>query len=143
MNELSTRIQTLLTLIGFSDFSMDFDEDARRVQIFIDDKVASKENLPLLVLNIERVARLMAKKLDHPPVVVDVNHYKKERENLIVKLARAAARKATATGESIPLPVMNAYERRLVHTELAVRPDVETESFGESRGRHVVVRPIE
>ena len=101
-----------------------------------------KENIPTLVLNIERLARLMAKQLELPPAIIDVNYYKKEREGLIIKLARAAARKAAATGEPVDLPHMNAYERRLVHTELAVRPDVETESSGEGRVRHVVVRPI-
>ena len=33
---------------------------------------------------------------------------------------------------------MNAYERRLVHTELATRPDVKTESIGEGSERHIV-----
>ncbi|MBI2506918.1 MAG: hypothetical protein HYW00_02165, partial [Candidatus Colwellbacteria bacterium] len=36
---------------------------------------------------------------------------------------------------------MNAYERRLVHTELAMRPDVTTESVG-TISRYVVVKPI-
>ncbi|MST04322.1 MAG: hypothetical protein EXS49_02020, partial [Candidatus Pacebacteria bacterium] len=42
----------------------------------------------------------------------------------------------------VRLPAMNAYERRIVHTELAVRPDVKTESSGEGRERCVVIRPI-
>ena len=142
MNKLNEKIQTMVTLMGFSDFKMDADEDTRRVSLVIYDKVASKENIPTLVLNIERLARLMAKQLELPPAIIDVNYYKKEREGLIIKLARAAARKAAATGEPVDLPHMNAYERRLVHTELAVRPDVETESSGEGRVRHVVVRPI-
>jgi len=142
MNELQAKIETMVSLMGFSDFMVNTDEDTRRVLIFINDDAVSKEHLPMLVLNIERIARLMAKQLDYPPVIVDINHYKKERESLIIKLARAAARKASATGESIPLPIMNSYERRLVHTELSIRPDVETESSGENRGRHVVVKPI-
>jgi len=143
MNELHTKINTMVTLMGFSDFKVDIDDDSRKIMIFINDKVVGSESLPMLVLNFERIARLMAKKMDHPPIVIDVNHYKKERENLIVKLARAAARKASVTGEEISLPVMNSYERRIVHTELSVRPDVETESSGENRGRHVVVKPID
>lgn len=142
MNELHTKIHEMVSLMGFSDFKVDADEEFRKITIFINDSMVGRESLPVLVLNFERIARLMAKKMDHPPVIVDVNHYKKERENLIIKLARAAARKAAATGEEIPLPAMNAYERRIVHTELSVRPDVETESSGEKRDRHVVVRPI-
>jgi len=128
--------------MGFNELRVEADEESRKIMIFINDRVVGRESLPMLVLNLERIARLMAKKLDHPPIIIDVNHYKKEREGLIVKLARAAARKAAATGEDISLPAMNAYERRIVHTELSVRPDVQTESTGESRSRHVVVKPI-
>ena len=142
MNELHAKIQTMVNLMGFNDFRIDADDNSRRVAVVINDNVVAKEDLPAFVLNLERIARLMAKKLDYPPVIIDVNHYKKEREGLIVQLARAAARKAAATGEEIALPAMNAYERRIVHTELSIRPDVQTESTGESRSRHVVVKPI-
>jgi len=142
MNELHAKIQTMVNLMGFNDFRIDADDNSRRVAVVINDNVVAKEDLPAFVLNLERIARLMAKKLDYPPVVIDVNHYKKEREGLITQLARAAARKAAATGEEIALPAMNAYERRIVHTELSIRPDVQTESTGESRSRHVVVKPI-
>ena len=142
MNELHAKIQTMVNLMGFNDFRIDADDNSRRVAVVINDNVVAKEDLPAFVLNLERIARLMAKKLDYPPVIIDVNHYKKEREGLIVQLARAAARKSAATGEEIALPAMNAYERRIVHTELSIRPDVQTESTGESRSRHVVVKPI-
>jgi len=142
MNELQDKLNTIIGLMGFSDYRVDVGEDSRRIAVFINDRVVAREDLPGLVLNLERITRLIAKKMDHPPVIVDINHYKKEREDLIVKLARAAARKAAATGEAIPLPAMNAYERRIVHTELSVRPDVETESTGERRARHVIVKPI-
>jgi spoIIIJ-associated protein len=61
---------------------------------------------------------------------------------LIGELARAAAKKATATKTEISLPAMNSYERRLVHVELAVRPDVKTESAGEGKERYVIIKPI-
>lgn len=142
MDEIRQKIHTIMELMGFSDFSVNTDEESRRVAVFVNDNFVGRESLPMFILNLERIARLIAKKMDHPPVVIDINHYKKEREDLIVKLARAAARKAVATGSEVPLPAMNAYERRIVHTELSVRPDVQTESAGESRERHVVIRPI-
>ena len=76
------------------------------------------------------------------PVVVDVNNYRRERERLIIELAKAAARRAIATKESVNLPAMNAYERRLIHAELSMRPDVATESVGEGKDRFVVVKAI-
>ena len=38
---------------------------------------------------------------------------------------------------------MNSYERRIIHVELASRPDVATESVGLGRARYVVIRPID
>ena len=75
-------------------------------------------------------------------VGVDVNNYKKERERLLTELAKAAARKVLAEKKDVELPVMNAYERRIVHVELATRPDVKTESVGEGSERHIVVKPL-
>ena len=75
-------------------------------------------------------------------VFIDVNNYRKEREKIIIELAKAAARKVAATQKEVSLPVMNAYERRLVHLELSSRPDVATESVGEAKERYVVVKPL-
>jgi len=36
---------------------------------------------------------------------------------------------------------MSAYERRIVHLELAERKDITTESTGEEPERRVVIRP--
>jgi predicted RNA-binding protein Jag len=37
---------------------------------------------------------------------------------------------------------MSAYERRVIHAELALRPDINTESEGEPPSRCVVVKPL-
>jgi len=142
MQELREKLERMVELMGFRDFSVNASEDSNRISIAIRDRVVEGDNLPVFVLNLDRITRLMAKQLDKNPVIVDVNFYRKQREELIIKLARAAARKTTATGDDVSLPAMNAYERLLVHTELAVRPDVATESVGEGRNRYVVVKPI-
>ena len=47
------------------------------------------------------------------------------------------------TKEKISLPAMNSYERRLVHVELSIHPEVATESAGMGKERCVVIKPIE
>ena len=74
--------------------------------------------------------------------ILDINNYRREREHLIGEIAKAAARKALMNKQDVELPIMNAYERRLVHMELASRPDVKTESIGEGAERRVVIKPI-
>ncbi len=141
MQELHLKITRMVELMGFRDFRVEPDTALRKVSIVINDTLVGDKHLPVLVLNLDRIVRLMAKQANHNPIVVDVNNYRREREELIVKLARAAARKAALEKTEVSLPVMNAYERRLVHTELAMRPDVTTESVGTIQ-RHVIVKPI-
>ena len=141
MQELHLKITKMVEMMGFSDFRVEPDSAFRKISIVINDTLVRDKHLPALVSNLDRIVRLMAKQVNHEPVIVDINNYRREREELIVKLAKAAARKAALTGEEVSLPAMNAYERRLIHTELAMRPDVTTESMG-TITRYVVVKPI-
>ncbi len=141
MNEIHVKITKLIELMGFNDFRVEPDANFRKISIVINDTLIRDKHLPVLVLNLDRIVRLMAKQANHDPIVIDINNYRREREDLIVKLAKAAARKAALESTEVSLPVMNAYERRLVHTELAMRPDVKTESVG-TVSRFVVVKPI-
>ena len=141
MQELHLKITRMVELMGFNDFRVEPDSAFRKISIVINDTLVRDKHLPALVSNLDRIVRLMAKQVNHEPVIVDINNYRREREELIVKLAKAAARKAALTGEEVSLPAMNAYERRLIHTELAMRPDVTTESTG-TITRYVIVRPI-
>lgn len=141
--ETQNKVHRLIELIGFEDFRVENDEENKRLSITIRDNIINQENLPGFVLNVNRLVRLIAKNAGEDPFVLDINNYRREREGLIIKIARAAARKASVTGEAVSLPAMNSYERRIVHTELATRPDIETESAGDKHDRHVVVAPIE
>jgi len=129
--------------MGFEDFSLNCDAEGNRFSLFINEGAGFKKMLPLFVANLDHLAKLMAKKQNgEPTVFVDINNYRKEREAIILEIARGAARKAVAAQKEIALPVMNAYERRLIHVELASRPDIKTESVGEGKNRYVVVKPI-
>ncbi len=140
MDQLHSNIQKLIELMGFSDFSVSFEPESNRFLIFINDDDFLKNFLPNFVANFDYLVKLMAKKIGVEMVVVDINNYRRERENLILELARAAARKTTATKQEVALPMMNAYERRLVHLELVSYPDIKTESVGEGRDRYVTVK---
>ncbi len=142
MEEIKQTIQKTLELIGFSDVSVDADAANKKIIIFINEGEWIKQWLPSFVSDVERIANLIGKKQNISPIFVDINNYRKERENLIVEIAKAAARKAIASKADVKLPAMNSYERRLVHTELATRPDIKSESTGEGKDRSVVVKPI-
>lgn len=144
MNEKSTeKIKKLVELMGFEDFSANYDSESSRFLIFINEGEFFKKFLPVFVTNLDYLARLISDKSGEETVFIDINNYRRERENIILELARAAARKASATSQEISLPAMNGYERRLIHVELSAHPDVKTESVGEGRERYIIVKPIQ
>jgi spoIIIJ-associated protein len=89
------------------------------------------------------VRSLLRRKLEKPTyITVDVNGYLASRERNLLSLAEEAARKAGRTGRAIVLPPMGASERHTIHTTLANRQDINTESLGDEPNRRVVVRPV-
>jgi len=57
------------------------------------------------------------------------------------KLSKELADEVAKTRKSIMLQPMSSYERRIIHLELAERPDIVTESIGEEPERRVIIRP--
>jgi len=129
--------------MGFSDYSVNTEEESKRLTVFINEGDWFKNWLPKITSDFNQIARTLTTRLNLPHVFVDVNNYRKERETIITELAKAAARKVIMKKAAVTLPAMNAYERRLVHTELATRPDVATESEGEGTERRVVIKPLD
>ena len=72
---------------------------------------------------------------------IDINGYRAENARLLRERARAAADEAKQHGAIVRFEPMTAFERRIIHLELAARGDIVTESNGEGLNRHVVVRP--
>lgn len=142
MEKFESIIKQIIELMGFSDFSVSHDSDSGRFSIFINDNVITEINLPAIINSFDIIFKLVAQKNNIFPIFIDINNYRKKRENLILELARAAAKKTIAEKKEMQLPAMNAYERRLIHTELSKHPDVKTESAGEGRERCVVIKPI-
>jgi len=74
-------------------------------------------------------------------VNVDVNDYKKKKTEYLKELANSVADDVILSKEEKALSPMRAFERRIVHMELAERSGVITESVGERDERRVVVKP--
>ena len=72
---------------------------------------------------------------------VDVDGYRRRREETLVSLARRMAARARSTGRSVTLEAMPPNERRIVHLALADDPAVMTVSMGEGEDRKVAITP--
>jgi spoIIIJ-associated protein len=78
---------------------------------------------------------------DRKRVVVDAGGYRGRRQVALERAAERAAADALSFGRAVELDPMNAFERRIVHTHLKDRPDVETHSEGDEPDRRLVVTP--
>lgn len=72
---------------------------------------------------------------------VDVNNYREEQKQALVTLAHEMGDKVRKEKKSAMLRAMNAYERRIVHVELAKMEGIITESVGEGEDRKVIIKP--
>ncbi len=73
---------------------------------------------------------------------LDINNYKKKKVEYLKNLAKELADEVALTKEEKVLQPMSAYERMVIHSELAQRKDVITESQGEGSERCVVIKPV-
>jgi predicted RNA-binding protein Jag len=142
MEKFQTQVKKIFELAGFEEPVVNLDHENRKIDIFVNEGEWFKKWLPSVVSNVDHLVKLLTRKENADNFFVDINNYRKERGRIIVELAKAAAKKALILNGNIKLPIMNAYERRLVHIELAIHPEVETESEGEGRDRCVVIKPI-
>lgn len=74
-------------------------------------------------------------------IILDVEGYRKRREETLEKLALRLAEKAKKRGRNIVLEPMNPQERRIIHTALQGRDDIYTYSEGEEPFRKIVISP--
>jgi spoIIIJ-associated protein len=88
------------------------------------------------------LVNLVASKVgdDGQRVLLDVEDYRKRREETLTRLATRLAERVKRNGESMVLEPMSAHERRVIHLALQENPDVVTTSEGEEPFRRVVIQ---
>ena len=76
-------------------------------------------------------------------VTVDAAGYRERREAALHRMADRAAAEALRYDRGVELEPMRAPERKIVHTYLSERTDVETHSEGDEPDRRLVVSPAQ
>ncbi len=89
------------------------------------------------------LTNLVANKVDDDYIKLglDVNNYRKKRENNLEILAKRIGSKVLKTGKSQTLEPMNPYERRILHSAVGKINGVKSESIGEGPTRRVCILP--
>lgn len=78
---------------------------------------------------------------EYSRVNVDVADYKKARQDRLAEQAKQWLEEVKKSGKPMELRPMNAADRRIIH-KVASEYDIETESVGEFRDRHVILKPV-
>jgi spoIIIJ-associated protein len=72
-------------------------------------------------------------------VPLDIEGYRRRREEQLREIARRVASRVKASGQAVTLEPMLAYERRIVHLAVQEQPGIKTESVGMDPNRRVVI----
>lgn len=74
-------------------------------------------------------------------VKVDIDNYRRSRDEKLEKLALRVAREVAKTKIPVKLRSMNSYERKVIHNKLSDWRDVTTHSEGVEPDRYVIIEP--
>ncbi len=77
--------------------------------------------------------------IPYKKVVLDVENYRKKREETLIRVAEKTAYKVRKTRRPYKLEPMNPYERRIIHSALQDNKYVYTFSEGDEPHRRIVV----
>ena len=91
------------------------------------------------LVNLSAIRRSKQKDGDYVKIVVDIENYREKREETLRALARRMAARAVKYKRNVFLEPMNAYERRIIHSELQSVENVSTHSVGTDRDRKIII----
>ena len=72
-------------------------------------------------------------------VILDIEGYKLKREKTLRELAEKVAKTVIKTKKAIKLEPMQAYERKIIHSQLQNNDKIDTTSVGEEPHRRIVI----
>ncbi|MBI2020428.1 KH domain-containing protein [Candidatus Daviesbacteria bacterium] len=148
LSEILDNLLGLLLLEG----SYDIEETEENFSVSIETKDAGRligargESLEALQLLINQ---MVSRKAGESPsadgfkrVIVDVGGWRKQKEEDLKRQSENWGNQVLETKENLELEPMSAWQRRVVHTAIGEMEGLETESMGEGRDRHIVIKVL-
>jgi spoIIIJ-associated protein len=122
--------------ISITESSFKIDVKTKEFQALIGEKGRT-------LLELQHLLNAILKKKINNEIFVDLDiaGYKERKIKYLRELAKAVADEVALTKKEKILEPMPAYERRIIHLELASRSDVTTESIGKEPNRRVIIKP--
>jgi len=130
-----------------ADFEVGVEVEQKEELINVDIQTSDAQTLigrqGLVLSDIQLLLRKIIKKKTNEDfyISVDIDNYKKNKENYLKDLAWNVADEVLKTGQEKEIPLVSSFDRRIVHIELQQRNDVITESIGDGEERRIIVKP--
>lgn len=144
-DQLSEILDNLLGML-LLEGSYEIEEEGDQFTVSIETKDAGRligargESLDALQL---LVNQMMARKVgeeEFKRVVIDVEGWRKQKEDELQKSAEAWGKQVLESGKEMELEPQSSWQRRIVHMVISEMDGVESESIGEGRDRHIVIK---
>lgn len=147
--ELKKIISEMMAKMGFeAEIEVDSlkkEEEQKMVNILTKESNFLIGQYGVNLQSLQHIARLIVRKNlpEDANFVLDVNSYRQEKNESVVKLAKNMAAEALREKRAVVMRPMSPYERRIVHMELAKNEAIKTESIGQGDDRRVVIKPAD
>ncbi len=76
-------------------------------------------------------------------VILDVGFWRKQKEEELIKSAEDFGKQVLENGQVLELAPQPSWQRRIVHMTISQMPALISESAGEGRDRHIVIKKSE
>jgi spoIIIJ-associated protein len=134
-------------LLDIFDLDGDIDIDVRQGRAYLEVTANGDSNLRLIsdpetVEALQELTRLavQVKTTNFSRLILDVGGSRQARVDELTRIVNKLIAKVKDTGEAVPMKPMSSYERKIVHDVIS-EAGLVSESEGEGRERHIVIKP--
>ena len=150
LSEILDNILGLLLLEG--SYEIEDNNDSFEVSIETKDagrligaRGESLEGLQLVVNQIvsKKIAKAEGEPTEFKRVILDVVGWRKQKEEELKSRAADLAKQVLESGKQLELEPMSPWQRRVVHMVIQEISGLSSDSVGEGRDRHIVIKPLD
>lgn len=136
-------------ILGFllleGSYDIQDSEDGYHVEIQTEDAgrlIGFKgDSLSALQLLVSQILSRQAEGEEFKRVIIDVSGWRQNKEEELKTRTQGWIEQVKEEGQDMELEPMPSWQRRIVHMTVQDTDGVESESVGEGRDRHLVIRP--
>ena len=145
-NKLSDILDNILGLL-LLEGSYDIQDSEDGFLVMIDTEDAGRligfkgDSLSALQLIISQILSRQRGEEEFKRVILDVSGWRQNKESELKQKAESYIAEVKESGKELELEPMPSWQRRIIHMVVQETEGVESESIGEGRDRHLLIKP--